>query len=156
MISDKVWALVIQVTCGRNNWTLQQNRARSHTAKNTINFLRSENVSFIEPDMWSPNSPDLNLVDYAIWGALHYITLHYQHFKLHLHLKWLVLHQQLHVIRNTAHRPNTQASYTASRVRPKGKISCAAAQIAATLTISFPRWRHMSLTSYWGQQNEWV
>ena len=28
---------------------------------------------FIEPDMWltwPPNSPDLNPVDYAIWGAL--------------------------------------------------------------------------------------
>ena len=77
--------------------------------------------------------------------------------KRHLHLKWPVVHQQLHVIRNTAYRPSTQASYTASRVRPKRKISCAAAQIAATqiaatLTISFPRWRHMSLTSYWGQQ----
>ena len=67
------------------------------------------------------------------------------------------MHQQLHVIRNTAHRPSTQASYTASRARPKRKISCAAAQIAATqiaatLTILFPRWRHMSLTAYWGQQ----
>ena len=89
--------------------------------------------------------------------TLHYITLHYRHFKRHLHLKWPVVHQQLHVIRNTAHRPSTQASYTASRVRQKRKISCAAAQIAATqiaatLTISFPRWRHTSLTSYWGQQ----
>ena len=85
------------------------------------------------------------------------VTLHYRHFKRHLHLKWPVVHQQLHVIRNTAHRSSTQASYAASRVRPKRKISCAAAQIAAmqiaaTLTISFPRWRHMSLTSYWGQQ----
>ena len=80
------------------------------------------------------------------------ITLHYRHFKCHLHIKWPVVHQQLHVIRNTAHRPSTQASYTASRVRPKRKISCAAAQIAATLTISFPLWRHMSLTSYWGQR----
>ena len=49
---------------------------------------------------------------------------------------------------NTAQWPSTQASYTASRVRPKRKISCAAAQIAATqiaatLTISFPRWRHI-------------
>ena len=90
-------------------------------------------------------------------NLLHYIKLHYRHFKRHLHLKWPVLHQQLHVIQNTAHRPSTQASYTASRVRPKRKISCAAeqiaaTQIAATLTISFPRWRHMSLTSYWGQQ----
>ena len=76
---------------------------------------------------------------------LHYITLHYRHFKCHLHLKWPVVHQQLHVIRNTAHRPSTQDSYTASWVRPKRKISCTAAQISATLTISFPRWRHMSL-----------
>ena len=85
--------------------------------------------------------------------TLHYITLHYRYyFKRHLHLKGPVVHQQLHVIRNTAHRPSTQASYTISQVRPKRKISCAAAQIAATLTISFHRWRHMSLTSYWGQQ----
>ena len=91
-----------------------------------------------------------------LFHEYHYITLHYRHFKRHLHLKWPVVHQQLHVIRNTAHGPSTQASYTASRVRPKSKISCAAAQIAAThiaatLTISFPWWRHMSLTSYWGQ-----
>ena len=63
-----------------------------------------------------------------------------------------MVHQQSHVIQNTAHRPSTQAGYTASRLRPKRKISCAAAQIAATLTISFPWWRHMSLTSYWGQK----
>lgn len=56
--------------CGRHNWTLQQDGAPSHTARNTINFLRQENVNFIEPDMWPPNSPDLNPVDYAIWGAL--------------------------------------------------------------------------------------
>ena len=89
--------------------------------------------------------------------TLHHITLHYRHFKRHVHLKWPVMHQQLHVMRNTAHQSSTQASNTASQVRPKRKISCAAAQIAATqiaatLTISFPRWRHMSLTSYWGQQ----
>jgi len=25
---------------------------------------------FIKHDMWPPNSPDLNPVDYAVWGAL--------------------------------------------------------------------------------------
>ena len=25
---------------------------------------------FIEPENWPPNSPDLNPVDYALWGAL--------------------------------------------------------------------------------------
>ena len=49
---------------------LQQDGASSHTARNTINFLHQENITFIEPNMWPPNSPDLNPVDYAIWGAL--------------------------------------------------------------------------------------
>ena len=25
---------------------------------------------FISPDMWPANSPDLNLVDYRIWGVM--------------------------------------------------------------------------------------
>jgi len=51
-------------------WTLQQVGAPSHTANNTISYLKRENVSFIELQMWLPNSPDLNPVDYAVWGAL--------------------------------------------------------------------------------------
>jgi len=39
---------------------------KSHTARNTLTYLRRENVTFIEPDMWPPNSPDLNPVDYAV------------------------------------------------------------------------------------------
>ena len=60
----------ITAKCGRHKWTLQQDGAPSHTARNTIAYLRGENVAFIEPDMWPPNSPDSNPVDYAIWGAL--------------------------------------------------------------------------------------
>ena len=51
-------------------WTLQQDGAPSHTANDMINYLKRENVSFIELQMWLPNSPDLNPVDYAVWGAL--------------------------------------------------------------------------------------
>jgi len=40
------------------------------STKNTMTYLRRENVTFIEPDMWPPNSPDLNPVDYTVWGAL--------------------------------------------------------------------------------------
>jgi hypothetical protein len=61
---------LIQAACGRHNWSLQQDGPPSHTARKTINFLPQENVHFIEPDMWPPNSRDLNSVDYAIWGAL--------------------------------------------------------------------------------------
>ena len=60
----------VQVYCRQYKWTLQQDGAPSHTEKNTINYLIRENVSFIEPQMWSPNSPDLNPVDYAVRGAL--------------------------------------------------------------------------------------
>ena len=60
----------IRVKCRQYRWTLPQDSAPSHTAKNKINYLKMENVSFIEPQMWPPNSPDLNPVDYAVWGAL--------------------------------------------------------------------------------------
>jgi AraC-like DNA-binding protein len=60
----------IRAICQHHTWTLQQDGAPSHTAKNTMEYLRRENISFIEPDMWPPNSPDLNPVDYAVWGAL--------------------------------------------------------------------------------------
>ena len=36
--------------------------------------------------------------------------MHYHHFECNLHLKSPEVHQQLHVIRNTAHRPSTHAS----------------------------------------------
>jgi len=48
----------IRAKCRQYRWTLQQDGAPSHTAKNTINYLKRENVSFIEPQMWPPNSPD--------------------------------------------------------------------------------------------------
>jgi len=41
----------IKARCGRHNWTLQQDGAPSHTARNTINFLNRENITFIEPGM---------------------------------------------------------------------------------------------------------
>jgi len=60
----------IRAKCHQYRWTLQQDGAPSHTVNNTINYLKRENVSFIKPQMWPPISPDLNPVDYAVWGAL--------------------------------------------------------------------------------------
>jgi len=39
-----------------------------HTVHNTTDYLKKEKIEFIELDMWLPNSPDLNPVDYAVWG----------------------------------------------------------------------------------------
>jgi len=60
----------IESICGHHNWVLQQDGAPSHQAANTVAFLNARAVNFIEPTLWPPNSPDLNPVDYAIWGAL--------------------------------------------------------------------------------------
>ena len=37
-------------------------------------YLPRENVTFIEPHMWPPNSPDLNPVDCTVWGALQQLS----------------------------------------------------------------------------------
>jgi len=42
----------------------------THCEKHDKLYLKRENVSFIEPHVWPPNSPDLNPVDYAVWVAL--------------------------------------------------------------------------------------
>ena len=39
-------------------------------ARDTVRSLQRNNVAFIEPDVWPPNSPDLNPVDYTVWGEL--------------------------------------------------------------------------------------
>ena len=60
-----------------------------------------EHINFIEPHMWPPNSPDINPVDYAIWGALQQRVYHQRQFKTVEELKravvteWRKLSQRL-------------------------------------------------------------
>jgi len=51
-------------------FVFQQDGAPSHRAKSTAEFLQHTVPNFIEPSVWPPNSPDLNPVDYALWGTL--------------------------------------------------------------------------------------
>ena len=51
-------------------YTFQQDSAPAHRARETIELLQRETPDFITPDLWPPNSPDLNPVDYRIWGIL--------------------------------------------------------------------------------------
>ena len=47
-------------------YDFQQDSAPVHRASSTVEFLRQETPNFIPPEMWPPNSPDLNPVDYKI------------------------------------------------------------------------------------------
>ena len=44
----------------------QQDSALAHRARETIKLLQRETPAFISPDLWPPNSPDLNPVNYNI------------------------------------------------------------------------------------------
>lgn len=51
-------------------YVFQQDSAPAHRARSTVEFLRNETPDFISPDLWPLNSPDLNPVDYKIWGCM--------------------------------------------------------------------------------------
>jgi len=58
------------INCRHYRLTLQQDGTLAHTSfRTTMDYLNKE-YNFIEPHMGPPNSPDINPVDYAIWGAL--------------------------------------------------------------------------------------
>ena len=48
----------------------QKDSYPTHRARDTIELLRQETPDFIGPDLWPANSPDLNPVDYRIWGLI--------------------------------------------------------------------------------------
>ena len=49
-------------------FTFQQDGAPAHRARETVELLKVETPDFIPPNLWPPNSPNLNLVDYTIWA----------------------------------------------------------------------------------------
>jgi len=48
----------------------QQDSAPAHRARETIKLLQREMPAFISPDLWPPNSPDPNPVNYKICGVM--------------------------------------------------------------------------------------
>lgn len=52
------------------DYVFHQDSAPSHTAKKTIKFLLDNNIPFITPSQWMPNSPDAAPMDYFFWGFL--------------------------------------------------------------------------------------
>jgi len=53
-----------------DNFLFQQDGPPAHCSHHTVAYLHSHVPEFIEPENWPPNSPDLNSVDYSVWGAL--------------------------------------------------------------------------------------
>jgi len=51
-------------------FVFQQDSASAHRAHETIKLLQWEMPALISPDLWPPNSLDLNPVDYKIWRVL--------------------------------------------------------------------------------------
>ena len=53
-----------------DNFIFQQDGAPAHTARLTQDWLQQHCPAFIAKDGWPPNSPDLNPLDYHVWGAM--------------------------------------------------------------------------------------
>jgi len=51
-------------------YIFQQDGAPAHTARLTQDWLKTNCTDFIARDEWPPNSPDLNPLDYHVWGAM--------------------------------------------------------------------------------------
>ena len=59
-------------------FVFQQDNAPAHRARETVALLKAATPDFISPQQWLPNSPDLNPVDYEIWGVLQQRVYHGQ------------------------------------------------------------------------------
>jgi len=51
-------------------FVFQQDGAPAHRARDTVELLGALTPDFIPPDLWPPNSLDLNPVDYSIWSVM--------------------------------------------------------------------------------------
>ena len=79
---------------GYQPYVFMQDGARSHTANETVRFLNQQRyLTLLQPNMWPPNSPDLNSVDYGIWSALERNVYRRRRFENTIELKEAILQE---------------------------------------------------------------
>lgn len=52
------------------DFIFQQDGAPAHTARRAQDFIEQQHQDFIKKDDWPPNSPDLNPLDFYVWGVM--------------------------------------------------------------------------------------
>lgn len=60
-------------------YVFQQDSAPSHKAMTTQDWMAENLHDHITPNMWPPSSPDLNLLDYYVWGVVERETNKHPH-----------------------------------------------------------------------------
>ena len=75
-------------------YVFMQDGARSYTVNETVRFLNQQRyLTLLKPNIWPPNSPDLNPVDYCMWSALERNVYRGRRFKNTIKLKETILQE---------------------------------------------------------------
>jgi inhibitor of nuclear factor kappa-B kinase subunit alpha len=72
----KPW--IDEVSDGRP-YVVQQDSAPCHKAKKTQDWMADHFHDHVTPNMWPPSSPDLNPLDYYVWGVVERDTNQHRH-----------------------------------------------------------------------------
>ena len=94
---EKLLALMIPEMdrlTGYQPYVFMQDGARSHTANEMVRFLnRQRYLTLLQPNMWPPNSPDLNPVDCCVCSALERNVYRGRRFENTIELKEAILQE---------------------------------------------------------------
>lgn len=73
VLSTVVKPWIDKVAAGRP-YVFQQDSAPAHTARKTQEWISVNFYDHVTPDLWPPNSPDCNPLDYYLWGVVERLT----------------------------------------------------------------------------------